>query len=93
MLKGIDFIKILKIINLYKSCIVIKGKISKYKSYIRSRKYLLDLIYFNITRPFNYSCKGGKYFIIFLNNYNKYLEVKVLKKKSNIYIAFLYYIA
>ena len=93
ILKDIDFIKILKIINPYKLYIVIKGKVNKYKFYIYSRKYLLDLIYSNIIKSFNYNYKRGKYFIIFLDNYNKRLEIKVLEKKSNIYIIYLYYIA
>ena len=69
-----------------------KNKIIKYKFYIYSKKYLLNLVYSNIIRPFNYSYKKRKYFIIFLNNYNKRFKVKVLKSKDNIYIIYFYYI-
>ena len=91
-MKGINFIKVFKIKNFYKLYIIIKDKINKYKFYIYFRKYLLDLIYSNIIKPFNYNYKGGKYFIIFLNNYNKYFKVKDLKSKDNIYLIYLYYI-
>ena len=94
ILKSIDFSKVLKIINLYKLYIIIKDKVSKYKFYIYFKKYLLDLlVYSNITKPFNYSYKGSKYFITFLNDYDKRLKVEILEKKSNIYITYLYYIA
>ena len=74
-----------KVKDLYKPYIVIKGKAGEYKSYIYFRKCLLDLVYSNIIGPFNYNYRGGKYFITFLNNYNKYLEVEILESKSNIY--------
>ena len=83
----------LKIKNLYKLYIIIKDKASKYKFYIYFNKYPLDLIYFNIIKPFNYSYKRGKYFITFLNNYNKRLKIEVLESKNNIYKTYLYYIA
>ena len=82
-----------KVKDLYKLYIIIKDKASKYKSYIYSNKYSLDLIYSNIIKPFNYSYRGDKYFITFLDNYNKYLEIKILENKNNIYKAYLYYIA
>ena len=37
--------------------------------------------------------RGGKYFIIFLDNYNKYLKIKVLKNKNKIHRTYLYYMA
>ena len=83
----------LKVKDPYKLYIVIKGKTSKYKSYIYSRKYLLDLVYSNIIRPFNYSYNRGKYFITFLDNYNKRFKIKILESKSNTYKTYLYYIA
>ena len=74
--------------NLYKPCIVTKDKANEHKSYIHSRKRLLDLVHSNIIRPFNYSYRGGKYFITFLNNYNKRLEVEILESKSDVYSAY-----
>ena len=53
ILKNINLIKILKIKNSYKLYIVAKDKINKYKSYIYSRKYLLDLIYSNLINSLN----------------------------------------
>ena len=91
--KGINFTKVPKAKDPYKLYTVIKGKAGKYKSYIYPRKRLLDLVYSNIIRPFNYSYSRGKYFIIFFDNYNKRLKVKVLESKNNIYKAYLRYIA
>ena len=48
ILKGINFIKVFKIKNLYKLYIIIKNKVNKYKFYIYSKKYLLNLVYSNI---------------------------------------------
>ena len=91
ILKGINLIKVLKVKDSYKLYIIVKGKASKYKSYIYFRKCLLDLVYSNIIRPFDYSCGRGKYFITFLNNYDKRFKVKILESKGNIYIAYLRY--
>ena len=51
-----------------------------YKSYIYLKKRLNNLIYIDIyssitSRDFN----KEKYFIIFLNNYNKYFKIKIIK--------------
>ena len=82
-----------KVKDFYKLYIIIKDKASEYKSYIYFSKYPLNLVYSNIIEPFNYSYRKDKYFIIFLDNYNKRLEVKILESKNNIYRAYLYYIA
>ena len=81
-----------KVKNFYKLYIIIKDKVNKYKFYIYFNKYFLILIYFNIIKSFNYNYKKNKYFIIFLNNYNKYLKIEVLISKNNIYKIYLYYI-
>ena len=91
--KSIDLIKVPKAKNLYKPYTVIKGKSNEYKSHIYPKKHPLDLVYSDIIGPFDRGRKGGKYFIIFLDDYNKRLEVEILEVKSNIYIAYLYYTA
>ena len=93
MSKNINLIKIFKTKDLYKLYTIAKGKAGEYKFYIYFNKRLLDLVYSNITEPFNRGRGRGKYFIIFLNNYNKRSEVEVLKSKNNIYTAYLYYVA
>ena len=82
-----------KVKNFYKLYTITKSKANKYKFYIYFNKYPLNLIYSNIIEPFNYNYRGGKYFITFLNNYNKRLKVKILESKNNTYKAYLYYIA
>ena len=91
--KGINLIKVLKVKDPYKLCTIAKGKAGEYISYIYSSKRLLDLVHFNITGPFNRGRRRDKYFITFLNNYNKCLEIKVLESKSDAYAAYLYYAA
>ena len=93
MLKGINFIKVLKAKDPYEPCIVTKSKAGEYKSYIHPRKHLLDLVYSNIIGPFDCGREGEKYFITFLNNYNKRLEVEILESKSNIYNTYQHFTA
>ena len=93
ILKGINFIKVSKVKDPYKLYIITKGKAGEYIFYIYSSKRLLDLVYSNIIGLFNRSRRGGKYFIIFLDDYNKRLEVEILESKNNIYATYLHYIA
>ena len=51
-----------------------------YKSYIRFGKRLNNLIYINIYNSIiSRSFDKEKYFIIFLDNYNKYIKIKTIK--------------
>ena len=88
MLKGINLIKVPKAKDSCELCMVAKGKAGEYKSYICLKKCLLDLVHSNIIGPFNCSYGGGKYFITFLDNYNKRLEVEILESKSDAYGAY-----
>ena len=91
-MRGINLIKVPKVKDFYKLYIIAKGKASEYKSYIRFNKRLLNLVYSNITGPFDRGRRRDKYFIIFLDDYDKRLKIEVLESKSNIYIAYLRYI-
>ena len=93
MSKGINLIKVSKVKDSYKLYTIAKGKAGEYTSYICPGKRLLDLVHSDITGPFDCGRREGKYFITFLNDYNKYLEVEVLESKSDVYAAYLYYTA
>ena len=93
ILKGINLIKVPKVKDPYKPYTITKGKAGEYTSHIYPSKRLLDLVHSDITRPFNRGRRGGKYFITFLDDYNKRLEIEVLESKSNTYAAYLHYIA
>ena len=75
-----NFIKKIIRINFYILYTIKKIKNTLYKFYIYFQKKLNNLIYSNIyyfiiLSDFN----KDKYFIIFLNNYNKYLKIKIIK--------------
>ena len=91
MSKGINLTKVPKVKNPCELYTITKGKAGEHISYIRPSKRLLDLVHSDITGPFNRGRRRGKYFITFLNNYNKRLEVEVLESKSNTYAAYLRY--
>ena len=75
----------------YIVCIIKKIKQVKYTLYIRPERRLIKLIYNDI----NYIKKiklRYKYFIIFIDDYIKRLEIKVIKKKSDIFKIFIRYL-
>ena len=83
----------LKVKDPYKLCTIAKGKAGEHIFYIYPGKRLLDLVHSNITGPFDRGRRGGKYFITFLDDYDKRLKVEVLESKSDIYAAYLRYTA
>ena len=91
--KGINLTKVPKLKDPYEPYTIAKGKAGEHKSHIRPRKYLLDLVHSDITGPFDRGCGGGKYFITFLDDYDKRSEVEVLESKSDAYAAYLRYAA
>ena len=93
MSKGMDLTKMPKATDPCGPCTVAKGKAGEHKSHIRPGKRPLDLVHSDITGPFDRGRKGGKYFITFLDDYDKRSEVEVLEKKSDAYAAYLRYAA
>ena len=93
MSKGIDLTKVPEAKDPCEPCTVAKGKAGEHKSHIRPGKRPLDLVHSDITGPFDRGRGGGKYFITFLDDYDKRLEVEILESKSNTYTAYQHYAA
>ena len=69
--------------------VIKKAKNTLYKSYIRFNRELNDLIYSNIYKLIIFrELDGSKYFIIFLHNFNKRFKIKIIKYKSEAFVAF-----
>ena len=60
----------------------------KYINKIRFSYYYIDLIYNNLFNKLSISKKNYKYYIIFINNYNKIIKVKYLRDKSEVFKVF-----
>ena len=88
---GIDLFKKVADRESYVVCIVKKIKQVKYTLYIRLGRRLIELIYSDI----DYIKKTKlryEYFIIFIDDYIKRLEIKVIKKKSDTFKVFIRYL-
>ena len=71
--------------------IVKKIKQVKYTSHIRPGKRLIKLIYSDIDYIKKIKLRY-EYFIIFIDDYTKRLEIKVIKKKSDTFKTFIRYL-
>ena len=60
----------------------------KYISKIRLSRRRINLIYSNLFNELSVSKKNYKYYIIFINNYNKIIKVKYLRVKSKVFKVF-----
>ena len=71
--------------------IVKKIKQIKYTLYIRPGRRLIELIYSDIDYIKEIKLRY-EYFITFINDYTKRLEIKVIKKKSDAFEVFIRYL-
>ena len=71
--------------------IIKKIKQIKYTLYIRFGRRLIELIYSDIDYIKKIKLRY-KYFITFIDNYIKRLEIKVIKKKSDTFKIFIRYL-
>ena len=60
----------------------------KYINKIRFNRYRINLIYNNLFNKLSISKKSYKYYVIFINNYNKIIKVKYLRVKSKVFRVF-----
>ena len=60
----------------------------KYINKIHLSRYRINLIYSNLFNKLSISKKSYKYYIIFINNYNKIIKVKYLRVKSKVFKVF-----
>ena len=71
--------------------IIKKIKQVKYTLYIRPERRLIELIYSDIGYIKEIKLRY-EYFIIFIDDYTKRLEIKVIKKKSDTFKIFIRYL-
>ena len=73
----------------YALYIIKKTKNTSYKSYIHLDRRSNDLIYNNIYKLITLrELDEKRYFIIFLNNFDKRFKIKIIKYKSEAFVAF-----
>ena len=60
----------------------------KYTSKIHLNYYRINFIYNNLFNKLSISKKSYKYYIIFINNYNKITKVKYLRVKNKFFKVF-----
>lgn len=87
MSKNIDFSKL----PLNNACIPYTKtviKVKTHKDYIQPRRALFDPIHGDIHGPFSSSYNGRKYFVAFLDNWDKASDIVLLEGKSDIFAAF-----
>ena len=56
------------------------------KIYLNRRR--INLIYSNLFNKLSISKKSYKYYVIFINNYNKIIKVKYLQAKNKVFKVF-----
>ena len=69
-------------------CSQAKMKTEPHKDKIEAGQYPLDLINSNVSGPYIWSCSGAKYYVTFLDNYDKTLEVILFSSKNGILTSF-----
>ena len=60
----------------------------KYINKIRLDCRYINFIYNNLFNKLSISKKSYKYYVIFINNYNKIIKVKYLRVKSEVFKVF-----
>ena len=60
----------------------------KHISKIYLDRYYINFIYSNLFNQLSANKKSYKYYIIFINNYNKIIKVKYLRVKSEVFKVF-----
>ena len=60
----------------------------KHISKIRLDRRRINLIYNNLFNKLSISKKSYKYYVIFINNYNKIIKIKYLRVKSEFFKVF-----
>lgn len=88
MSKEIDVLKP-PLINICSLCSEDKLYIDPYKVKIKPSKHLWDLIYSDVSDLYIWNFSMVKYYITFLDNYNKTLEVVLLSSKNEVLAAFV----
>ena len=68
MFTNINLIKIFLKKNAYSVCVEVRMKTKTHKNFIRSNRYVNELIHSDLTKFFDFNVYEIKYYIIFLND-------------------------
>ena len=85
---SIDLFKKIDYKELYILYIIKKLQQVKYINKIYFNRYYINFIYSNLFNKLSTSKENYKYYIIFINNYNKIIKVKYLRIKSEVFKVF-----
>ena len=88
MFTNMNLIKILLKKNAYSVCAEARIKTKIYRSFIRSNRYINELIYNDLTELFNFNVCKIKYYIIFLNDWFKRFNIYLFNRKSDVFKIF-----
>ena len=92
MFKNIDLFKIIVNKKFYIFCAIKKTQKALYKFHIRFKKRSLNLIYNDIYDFITFRDRfNDKYFIIFINDWNKRFKIETIKYKNEIFFIFKRY--
>lgn len=69
-------------------CSQAKMHVEPHKDKIEPGKYFLDLIHSDVSGPYIQSCSGAKYYVTFLDDYDKTSEFILLSSKDGVLAAF-----
>ena len=92
MFKDIDLIKNIVDKDFYVLCVIKKTRQTFYKTHIRSEKRFLNLIHFDICNLITFrDYYNNKYFVIFFDDWDKRLKMKIIEYKSETFSVFKRY--
>ena len=88
MFTNMNLIKIFLKKNACFVCAEVRMKTKIHKNFIRSNRYINELIYNDLTEFFDFNVYEIKYYIIFLNDWFKRSEIYLFNRKSNVFKIF-----
>ena len=92
MFKNIDLIKKIVDKDFYALYVIKKTRQTSYKTHIRFKKESLNLIHFDIYDLITFrNYYNDKYFVIFLDDWDKRSKIKIIEYKNEIFFVFKRY--
>ena len=88
MFTGMNLIKTLLKENACSICAETRMKTKTHKSFIRSGRYINELIHSDLIKSFDFSVCGARYYISFLDDWFKRFEIFLLNRKSDAFKVF-----
>ena len=88
MFTSMNLIKTFSKKNACSVCAEARIKTKTYKNFIRSNRYVNELIHNDLTEFFDFNVYKVKYYIIFLNDWFKRSEIYFFNRKSDVFKIF-----